>query len=108
MLREIRSYVSILPIKKKKKKHLISRRGKERTPLPLYPRTWFLLNRNSSLSNVISATTAACSALEVMLYVSNDLAMFNAASWELAHSGVPPLGTGALTQDCDLGAMVAI
>ena len=56
----------------------------------------------------MSAITAACSALEVTLYVSNDFPMFTAASWALAHSGAPPLGTGALAQDCDLGAMVVI
>lgn len=56
----------------------------------------------------MSAITAACSALEVTLYVSNDFLMFTAASWALAHSGAPPLGTGALAQDCDLGAMVVI
>ena len=56
----------------------------------------------------MSAITAACSALEVTLYVSNDFPMFTAASWALVHSGAPPLGTGALAQDCDLGAMVVI
>ena len=60
------------------------------------------------LSKAMSAITAACSALEVTLYVLNDSPMYTAASWALAHSGASLLGTGALAQDCDLGAMIVI
>jgi hypothetical protein len=63
-----------------------------------------LLYLKSKLSKAIRLITAACSALLVTLYVSNDWAMFLAAVSAVAHSPA----AGALSQVFEVGAMVRI
>lgn len=63
-----------------------------------------MLYLKSKLSNAIRLITAACSALLVTLYVSNDWAVYLAAVSAVAHSPT----AGGLSHVLDVGAIVRI
>lgn len=73
-------------------------------PCPGTPGKWFLLYLKSELSNAIREMMAACSALEVTLYVSKDCEMYLAACFAVAHS---PLA-GGLSHVLEFGEMLII